>query len=135
MACSLLESGRNSGACVVMSSFSGSDDDDQYWQCVKDLDGTLHAGGYPARAVVIEHVQGRYHVYKANLDPSRAVNLALSIARNESRNWFRIHCVNQKLKTRVDTISHEKCPECGDSPVVGLGYAPGYCPVCRPCNT
>ena len=84
---------------------SVSESEERYWDCVKDLDGTLHVGGYPARAVVIEHVRGRFHVYKANLDPCKAINLARSIARNELRMWYRIHCVNQKLKTRVDTIS------------------------------
>jgi hypothetical protein len=79
--------------------------DDLYWQCVKDLDGTLHVGGHPVRAVVIEHVKGRFILYKADLRPDTAINLARSIARNEPRKWHRIHCVNQKLKTRVDTIS------------------------------
>lgn len=81
------------------------DEQGRYWQCVKDLDGTLHVGGYPARAVVIEHVRGRFHLYKANLAPDKAINLARSIAKNEPRKWHKIHVVNQKLKTRVDTIS------------------------------
>lgn len=79
--------------------------EDRYWRCVKDLDGTLHAGGYPAKAIVIEIVPGYFVLYKANLDPCKAINLARSVAKNETRNWYQIHCVNQKLKTRVDTIS------------------------------
>lgn len=82
--------------------------DERYWQCVKDLDGELHVGGYPARAVVIEPISGHYVLYKADLSPDKAINLARSIARNEERNWHQIHCVNQKLKTRVDTISRVK---------------------------
>ena len=100
--------------------------DDRYWDCVKDLDGTLHVGGYPARAIVIEPIAGWFILYKADLRPDTAIELARSIARNEPRNWHRIHCVNQKLKTRVDTISRERkeCPEC-------TGRGPGYCPVCK----
>ena len=82
-----------------------NDADDRYWQCVKDLDPDLHVGGYPARAIVIETAPGWFVLYKANLRPDTAINLARSIARNEEQSWFKIHCVNQKLKTRVDTIS------------------------------
>lgn len=87
--------------------FDTEDDpaEERYWKCVKDLDGTLHVGGYPARAIVIETVKGHFVLYKADLRPDMAINLARSIARNESRKWHKIHCVNQKLKTRVDTIS------------------------------
>lgn len=79
--------------------------DERYWQCVKDLDATLHVGGYPARAIVVEPVKGHFVLYKADLRPDTAIRLARSLAKNETRTWFRIHCVNQKLKTRVDTIS------------------------------
>lgn len=79
--------------------------EERYWECVKDLDGTLHVGGYPARAIVIETVKGHFVLYKADLRPDTAINLARSIAKNESRKWHKIHCVNQNLKTRVDSIS------------------------------
>lgn len=82
--------------------------EDSYWQCVKDLDGNLHVGGYPARAIVIEISEGHFVLYKRDLRPDTAINLARSIARNEQRKWYKIHCVNQKLKTRVDTISRTR---------------------------
>jgi len=90
-----------------MSWFNTEDDsaDERYWKCVKDLDGTLHVGGVPARAIVIERVKGRFHLYKSDLRPDTAIKLARSVARNETRKWYRIHLINQKLKTRVDTIS------------------------------
>ena len=97
----ITEAGRNKRGAEAMNLPTS---EERYWDCVKDLDGTLHLGGYPARAVVIEYSQGWFHLYKADIDPSKAINLARSIARNEPR-WYRIHCVNQKLKTRVDTIS------------------------------
>jgi len=102
---------------------------ERYWECVKDLDGSLHAGGYPARAIVIEIIKGRFTLYKADLSPDTAINLARAIAKNENRNWHKIHCVNQKLKTRVDTISKiRECPEC-------TGRGSGYCPVCKQTRT
>lgn len=76
-----------------------------YYDCVKDLDPTAHVGGIPLRAIVIEIIEGHFSLYKANLRPDYAINLARSLAKNEERHWYRIHCVNQKLKTRVDTIS------------------------------
>ena len=82
--------------------------DERYWQCVKDLDPDLHWGGYPSRAIVIETAPGWFVLYKADLRPDTAIKLARSIARNEQRSWTAIHCVNQKLKTRVDTISRSK---------------------------
>jgi hypothetical protein len=80
---------------------------ERYCECVKDLDGTLHVGGFPARAIVVEIVNGRFVLWKADLRPDTAINLAKSLAKNEERNWVRIHCVNQKTKTRVDTIHRE----------------------------
>ena len=85
--------------------------DERYWRCVKDLNPDLHVGGYPARAIVIETAPGWYVLYKADLRPDTAINLARSIARNERRQWTAIHCVNQRLKTRVDTISRVQCDE------------------------
>lgn len=77
---------------------------DRYYECVKDLNPDLHVGGFPARAIVIEPVDGHFVIYKADLRPDKAISLARSLARNEERKWVRIHCVNQKTKTRVDTI-------------------------------
>jgi hypothetical protein len=31
---------------------------ERYHECIKDLDPTLHVGGFPARAIVIEPVDG-----------------------------------------------------------------------------
>ena len=79
---------------------------ERFYECVKNLDQKLHLGGVPARAVVVELVQGRFVIYKANLRPDKSFNLARSLAKNETRNWNKIHCVNQKTKTRVDTITN-----------------------------
>jgi hypothetical protein len=79
----------------------------KFYDCVKDLDSSIHLGGFPARAVVIERSEGEFELYKANLDPTKAINLVKALAKNETGNWIRIHSVNQKTKTRVDT-THNK---------------------------
>lgn len=76
---------------------------ERYYECVKDLDPTLHVGGFPARAIVVEPVDGHFVLYKKDLRPDKAINLLRSLAKNEERNWVRIHSVNQKTKTRVAT--------------------------------
>lgn len=80
---------------------------ERYYECVKYLDGTLHVGGFPARAIVIEPVGGHFVLYKKDLRPDKAINLLRSLAKNEERKWVRIHSVNQKTKTRVDTVHRE----------------------------
>ena len=82
------------------------EDNERFYECVKDLDPTLHVGGFPARAIVIEREDGVFELYKSNLRPDKAINLLKSLANNET-NWVRIHSVNQKLKTRVDTAHNE----------------------------
>ena len=77
---------------------------ERYYGCVKDLNPHLHVGGFPARAIVVEPVDGHFVLYKADLRPDKALTLAKSLAKNEPRKWVRIHCVNQKTKARVDTI-------------------------------
>ena len=79
----------------------------KFYACVKDLDEAIHVGGFPARAIVIERSDGEFELYKANLNPTKAINLLKSLAKNEPGNWVRIHSVNQKTKTRVDTV-HNK---------------------------
>ena len=82
------------------------EDNARFYECVKDLDPHLHAGGFPARAIVIERQDGVFELYKANISPDKAINLLRSVAKNDA-NWVRIHSVNQKLKTRVDTAHNE----------------------------
>lgn len=82
--------------------------DERYWECVKDLNPTLHVGGFPARAIVIELADGHFVLYKADLRPDRAFSLMRSLAKNDERKWVRIHSVNQKTKSRVDTVHRQK---------------------------
>lgn len=80
---------------------------ERYRECVKYLDGTLHVGGFPARAIVVEPVDGHFVLYKKDLRPDKAISLLRSLAKNEERKWVRIHSVNQKTKTCVDTAHRE----------------------------
>ena len=81
---------------------------ERYYRCVRDLNPHLHVGGVPARAIVVEIVNGHFVLWKADLRPDKAINLLKSLARNEERNWVRIHSVNQRTKTRVDTIHRDR---------------------------
>lgn len=84
------------------------EENQRFYECVKDLDPTLHVGGFPARAIVVEPVDGHFVLYKKDLRPDKAINLLKSLAKNEDRPWVRIHSVNQKTKTRVDTAHNKK---------------------------
>jgi len=86
---------------------SYEESNERFNECVKDLDPTLHVGGFPPRAIVVEPIDGQFVIYKEDLRPDKAINLLKSLAKNAEFPWLRIHSVNQKTKTRVDTAHNE----------------------------
>lgn len=76
------------------------------------IDRNLHVGGYPACSVCIECLSGMRWLYKSDIDPCHAINLARSVWKNRFDLFDftveKVHVVNQKTGTARDTIQESE---------------------------
>ena len=73
------------------------------------IDKTLHIGGYPAKSLCVECISGIRWLYKKDLRPDTAINLAKSVWDNRFELFdytvMAVVLVNQKTGCESDRIS------------------------------